>query len=66
MIAKSKKRTLPVLLTVLTMFFFFKNTFAQTKTNYIRIAKITVDSAKLESYKAALKEEIESLNRQIK
>jgi quinol monooxygenase YgiN len=60
MIAKSKKRTLPIFLTILAMFFFSKNTFAQAKNNYIRIAKITIDSAKLESYKIALKEEIET------
>jgi quinol monooxygenase YgiN len=36
------------------------NSFAQTSNQYIRIAKITVDSLKLESYKAALKEEIEA------
>ena len=37
-----------------------KSASAQTKTNYIRIAKIVVDSTKLESYRAALKEEIET------
>ena len=30
------------------------------QTNYIRIARIVVDSTKLESYRAALKEEIET------
>ena len=39
---------------------FSENTSAQTKTNYIRIARIVVDSTKLEIYRAALKEEIET------
>jgi quinol monooxygenase YgiN len=60
MITKIKQRTLSLFLTIMAIFFFSEITFAQTKTNYIRIAKITVDSAKLESYKAALKEEIET------
>ena len=60
MITKIKQRILPLFLTIMAMFFFSEITFAQTKTNYIRIAKITVDSAKLESYKMALKEEIET------
>ncbi len=33
---------------------------AQTKTPYVRIAKIIVDSAQLENYKAALKEHAEA------
>jgi quinol monooxygenase YgiN len=60
MITKIKQRTLSLFLTIMAIFFFSEITFAQTKTNYIRIAKITVDSAKLESYKAALKEEIDT------
>ena len=43
-----------------TILSFLENTSAQTKTNYIRIARIVVDSTKLESYRAALKEEIET------
>ena len=39
---------------------FSESTSAQTKTNYIRIARIVVDSTKLETYRAALKEEIET------
>lgn len=35
-------------------------TFSQTKTQMVRIAKIVVDPAQLEPYKAALKEEIEA------
>ena len=43
-----------------TILSFPESTSAQTKTNYIRIARIVVDSTKLESYRAALKEEIET------
>ena len=35
------------------------NAFAQNNSHYMRIAKIVVDSTKLESYKSALKEGIE-------
>jgi quinol monooxygenase YgiN len=49
-----------IFLIVVEILFSTKITSAQTKNNYIRIAKITVDSAKLESYKTALKEEIET------
>ena len=45
-----------ILITILTS----RTTSAQTKTNYIRIASIVVDSTKLEIYRAALKEEIET------
>ncbi|MBC3793008.1 4-carboxymuconolactone decarboxylase [Spirosoma sp. LMG 31447] len=36
------------------------HTFSQTKTQMVRIAKIVVDPAQLEPYKAALKEEIDA------
>src|SRR3954469_15175666 len=36
------------------------NTFAQDKQPYVRIAKIVVDSAQLDNYKAALKEHAEA------
>ncbi len=36
------------------------NLSAQGETTYMRIAKITVDSAKLDEYKAALKEQMQS------
>ena len=35
------------------------NAFAQNNSHYMRVAKIVVDSTKLESYKSALKEGIE-------
>jgi quinol monooxygenase YgiN len=39
---------------------FSSNTFGQDKKPYVRIAKIEVDSAQLENYKAALKEHAEA------
>jgi quinol monooxygenase YgiN len=53
-------RGLRIFLIVVGILFSTKITSAQTNNNYIRIAKITVDSLKLESYKAALIEEIET------
>ena len=41
-------------------FFFCSNASAQNKTQMVRLAKLVIDSAQLESYKAALKEEIEA------
>lgn len=39
---------------------FYNNTSAQAEQPYVRIAKIEVDSAQLENYKAALKEHAEA------
>ncbi len=39
---------------------FIENSFAQDKNLVVRIAKLQIDSVQLESYKAALKEEIEA------
>ncbi len=41
-------------------FLFHKNAVAQNKTPYVRIAKIVVDSAQVENYKAALKTHAEA------
>ncbi len=49
-----------ILITFLMTLGFSKNTFAQDKNLVVRIAKLKIDSAQLESYKAALKEEIEA------
>lgn len=38
----------------------FNNISAQTNSNYIRIAKLTIDSANLTEYRAALKEHAEA------
>jgi len=39
---------------------FCGNTFAQQKNQMVRLAKLVIDSAQLENYKALLKEEIET------
>lgn len=44
----------------MTTVIFSENAFAQEKNQMVRLAKIQVDSLQLESYKAALKEEIET------
>ncbi|MEO8174511.1 MAG: putative quinol monooxygenase [Sediminibacterium sp.] len=49
-----------VLITVMLPFFFCGNAYSQEKSQMVRLAKIVVDSTQLESYKAALKEEIEA------
>ena len=41
-------------------FLFFDKAHAQDKTNYMRIANITVDSVSLNKYKAALKEQMKA------
>jgi quinol monooxygenase YgiN len=47
------------LLTIMSVSF-SDNVSAQNKSNYIRIAKLVIDSAKLDNYKAALKEHAEA------
>ncbi len=51
---------LPVLIAVIPAFLFFNFASAQNKNQMVRLAKIVVDSAQLDSYKAVLKEEIET------
>ena len=46
-------------MTIATMLFFTQKVSAQSE-NYLRIARIVVDSSQLESYKTALKEGIEA------
>jgi quinol monooxygenase YgiN len=57
-----KRFRLQLLLIVFSMltFYFSNNALAQSKSKYIRIANIVIDTAKLESYKAALKEHAEA------
>ena len=57
---KSYRKVLLMLIIVGTVLSFLESTSAQIKTNYIRIARIVVDSTQLESYRVALKEEIET------
>ena len=47
-------------LTLGMLTFLFVNAAAQNKMQMVRLAKLVIDSTKLESYKAALKEEIET------
>lgn len=51
-----------VLIVFICIFFIMvgQSTAAQSKTPYVRIARIVVDSAQLENYKAALKEGVET------
>ena len=49
-----------IFLTVMLTLFFCSNASAQEKTQMVRLAKIVIDSTQLESYKALLKEEIET------
>lgn len=51
--------SLPAMVAMLT-FFFSGNVCAQDKNQMVRLAKLVIDSAQLESYKAMLKEEIET------
>jgi len=49
-----------VLLTFILIFIFCSNASAQEKNQMVRLAKLVIDSAHLESYKTILKEEIET------
>ena len=57
-----KKNTLQPLYITLAMltFAFCINASAQEKNQMVRLAKLVIDSAQLDTYKAALKEEIET------
>lgn len=59
---KIKKADLyPLLLTTLMLTFMFSgSSSAQGKNQMVRLAKLVIDSTQLESYKALLKEEIET------
>jgi quinol monooxygenase YgiN len=48
------------ILTLSIMTIYSANLSAQDRTTYMRIAKITVDSTKLDDYKVALKEQMQS------
>jgi len=56
-----KTRLWPLILTiVMTASVFCNNAFAQDKSLIVRIAKLQIDPVQLESYKVALKEQIET------
>lgn len=56
----SKNKYLLIFTTCIIIFFSDENIFAQEKNQLVRMAKLIIDSAQLESYKAFLKEEIET------
>ena len=56
---KAFKKFLQGLLIVVITIFLSNNINAQSGTRYMRIARIVIDSAQLENYKAALKEGIQ-------
>lgn len=49
-----------ILIGMLSILFFMNNVTAQEKTPNIRVAKLLIDPAKIDAYKAALKEEIDA------
>jgi quinol monooxygenase YgiN len=53
-------KTQTILIAGIITFFFCSNAFAQQKVQMVRVAKLVIDSSQLESYKAMLKEEIET------
>ena len=55
-----QKALIIALFTVVVNFFCANKISAQSKENYLRIARIVVDSSQLESYKTALKEGMEA------
>jgi quinol monooxygenase YgiN len=60
---KSVKKIKMLFITLMVMIlclFITNNVAAQTRVQMVRLAKLVIDSAQLESYKAALKEEIET------
>lgn len=59
-VRKFQRFLFPVLISATINLLSAGRTVAQNKSNYIRIAKIVVDSAQLDTYKAALKEGVET------
>jgi quinol monooxygenase YgiN len=59
---KTKKTSIKLFIVVINVIVSscFNYASAQTKNQMVRLAKIVIDSAQLENYKAALKEEIET------
>ena len=55
-----RKKLFPMLALFALMFFFYSHASAQDKNLVVRIAKLQIDSAQLENYKAALKEHAET------
>lgn len=54
------RRAKSILVLVITAAFFHSSAIAQNNNRMVRLAKIVIDSAQLDNYKALLKEEIET------
>ena len=59
-INKLQQKILLIFITIMATLFSTGEACAQNKTSYMRIARVVIDSAKLESYKVALKEGMEA------
>lgn len=59
-ISKPRVRLIPMVMFFMLMLFSFSNVIAQNKDQVVRIAKLQIDPAQLENYKAALKEHAET------
>ena len=55
-----KKSSVMLILTLVVSMFAMENSNAQEQSTYMRIARITVDKAKLDAYKVALNEQMQS------
>ncbi len=55
-----RHRLLPIFSAFILALFFTTNAAAQEKNQMVRLAKLVIDSAQLQNYKALLKEEIEA------
>ena len=55
-----RPKLFPVLTACMLTLFYGGSVFAQEKSQMVRLAKLVIDSGQLESYKALLKEEIET------
>ncbi|MGN8070628.1 antibiotic biosynthesis monooxygenase [Mucilaginibacter sp. SG564] len=58
-ISKPSVGLIPMVMFFMLMLFSFSNVIAQNKDQVVRIAKLQIDPAQLENYKAALKEHAE-------
>ena len=58
-ISKPSVGLIPMVMFFMLMLFSFNNVIAQNKDQVVRIAKLQIDPAQLENYKAALKEHAE-------
>ena len=62
-ISKPGAELIPMVMFFMLILFSFSNVVAQNKDQVVRIAKLQIDAAQLENYKAALKEHAETAMR---